>query len=48
MNIKNYIKGGAFAALTIFAVACSSDDSPAPVVPHTGWNGYGSRSGSER
>lgn len=39
MNIKNYIKGGAFAALTIFAVACSSDDSPAPVVPTSGSTG---------
>ena len=39
MNIKNYIKGGAFAALTIFAVACSSDDSPAPVVPTPGSTG---------
>ncbi|MBQ7420241.1 MAG: hypothetical protein IJV17_05835 [Prevotella sp.] len=42
MNIKNYIKGGAFIALTMLAVACSSDDEytgpscPAPVAGTTG------------
>jgi len=39
MNIKNYIKGGALVALTIFAVACSSDDAPAPIVPTAGTQG---------
>ena len=39
MNIKNYIKGGAFVALTMLAVACSSDDAPAPVVPTAGSQG---------
>lgn len=39
MNIKNYIKGGAMIALTMLAVACSSDDSPSPVVPAAGSKG---------